>query len=225
MINWTGKSKIEVRGTSFAVAVWGAPPSSDILKIMKEPFQIDLYGDLAEEVGTDANIVELGIRTGASTAFLAVLFKPQLLAAFEIAEEASSGFDAFLESHPDAARIRAHYECDQGNAAQLRSLLDDDFGEDLLDLVIDDASHMLVPSTVSFNVLFPRLRPGGIFVLEDWSWEHYAEGMVGPDFSHGVCTSRTGSGTGECTPPGYHCQSGASARHGDNLSGLLPSRT
>lgn len=149
---------------------------------MKERFQVDLYGELVEEVGRDANIVELGIRTGASTAFLAVLFEPRLISAFEIAKEASEPFDVFLASHPDASRIRAHFDCDQGDAPKLSRLVDSDFGDSALDLVIDDASHMLGPSMVSFNVLFPRLRPGGIFVLEDWSWEHFSEGLVGPSY-------------------------------------------
>jgi hypothetical protein len=38
-----------------------------------------------------------------------------------------------------------------------------------LDLVIDDASHLLGPTRSSFNVLFPLLRPGGVYVIEDWS--------------------------------------------------------
>ncbi len=36
--------------------------------------------------------------------------------AFEIAKDASEGFNAFLATHPDALRIRAHFECDQGDA-------------------------------------------------------------------------------------------------------------
>ena len=37
-----------------------------------------------------------------------------------------------------------------------------------LDLVIDDASHLYGPTMASFEVLFPRLRPGGLYVIEDW---------------------------------------------------------
>ncbi len=28
------------------------------------------------------------------------------------------------------------------------------------------------PTRTSFEVLFPRLRPGGLFVIEDWNWQH-----------------------------------------------------
>jgi predicted O-methyltransferase YrrM len=177
MIKWINKTRIDVKGTRFGVAKLGAP-QSNILKILKEPFQIDCYAELASDMGPGSNIVELGIRTGASTAFLSVLFEPRLLSSFEIAERASDNFDNFIASHPDASRIRTHFDCDQGDATKLTRFLDEDFGQKPLDLVIDDASHLLGPTTASFNVLFPRLRPGGIFVIEDWSWEHYTEGKT-----------------------------------------------
>jgi predicted O-methyltransferase YrrM len=181
MINWINKSRIEVNGTRFGIAKIGEPQSK-ILKILNEPFHIDCYAELARDLGPDSNIVELGIRTGASTAFLAVLFEPRLLSAFDIEQNASDNFDRFLASHPAASRIRTHFECDQDDAIKLSQLVDADFGQRPLDLVVDDASHLLGPTTSSFNVLFPRLRPGGIFVIEDWSWEHYTEGRAVFDF-------------------------------------------
>ncbi len=181
MITWTGKSELSVDGTPFKVLNPPEAPNHDVLTIMKESFHIDSYVGLAEEVGPDANVVELGIRTGASTAFMSVLFKPRLLSAFEIRKRGTPAFNAFMESHPDAGRIRTHFECDQGDAPRLAGLVDDDF-DSPLDLVVDDASHMLEPSMASFNVLFPRLRPGGIYVIEDWSWEHYGERTAGPEF-------------------------------------------
>ena len=43
---------------------------------------------------------------------------------------------------------------------------------DELDLVVDDASHTYEETKASFEFLFPLLRPGGIYVIEDWSWAH-----------------------------------------------------
>jgi SAM-dependent methyltransferase len=44
-----------------------------------------------------------------------------------------------------------------------------------LDLVFDDASHFYRFSKVSFETLFPLLRPGGLYVIEDWSWVCWSE--------------------------------------------------
>jgi hypothetical protein len=45
-----------------------------------------------------------------------------------------------------------------------------------LDIVIDDGSHVVGHVLASFDVLFPRLREGGIYVVEDTQtsyWPHY----------------------------------------------------
>jgi hypothetical protein len=42
-----------------------------------------------------------------------------------------------------------------------------------LDLVVDDASHTYEQTKASFEILFPLLQPGGIYLIEDWSWAHH----------------------------------------------------
>ena len=37
-----------------------------------------------------------------------------------------------------------------------------------LDIVIDDASHRGAWSFASYCALFPRLNPGGLYIIEDW---------------------------------------------------------
>ena len=37
----------------------------------------------------------------------------------------------------------------------------------LLDLIIDDGSHLYPDYTATADVLFERLRPGGVYVIED----------------------------------------------------------
>ena len=67
-------------------------------------------------------------------------------------------------------RHGAHvYGVDQADAPALRRIVADEFAGEPLDLVIDDASHVLDPTRASFNVLFPLLRPGGVYVIEDWT--------------------------------------------------------
>lgn len=58
-----------------------------------------------------------------------------------------------------------------------------DYGVPLWDIVIDDASHINSKTLKSFEILFPLLTPGGIYIIEDietsW-WE--AKGADGTDF-------------------------------------------
>ena len=39
--------------------------------------------------------------------------------------------------------------------------------------MVDDACHTYEETKVSFEFLFPLLSPGGIYVIEDWSWAHH----------------------------------------------------
>ena len=43
-----------------------------------------------------------------------------------------------------------------------------------IDFVLDDASHLYGPTRATFEALFPMVRPGGTYVIEDWGWAHWA---------------------------------------------------
>jgi len=53
----------------------------------------------------------------------------------------------------------------------LRALLDREFVEPL-DLIVDDASHRYDDARASFEACFGYLRPGGLYIVEDWGWAH-----------------------------------------------------
>lgn len=42
---------------------------------------------------------------------------------------------------------------------------------DGFDVIIDDASHASYHQQLAFKVLFPRLRPGGLYIIEDLGWQ------------------------------------------------------
>jgi hypothetical protein len=39
---------------------------------------------------------------------------------------------------------------------------------------VDDASHFYEQTKTTFETVFPMLRPGGIYLIEDWSWSFQA---------------------------------------------------
>jgi hypothetical protein len=45
------------------------------------------------------------------------------------------------------------------------------FGGPVIDLVIDDASHEYAATKVLFETVFPFVRPGGAYLIEDWCGE------------------------------------------------------
>ncbi|WP_298878341.1 glycosyltransferase [uncultured Bradyrhizobium sp.] len=67
-------------------------------------------------------------------------------------------------SHP---RVRIH-RVDQGDRSMLEELARK---EKPLDIIIDDGSHASVHQHLTLGVLFPALKPGGLFVIEDLDWQ------------------------------------------------------
>ncbi|HEY7002119.1 MAG TPA: class I SAM-dependent methyltransferase [Candidatus Udaeobacter sp.] len=67
-----------------------------------------------------------------------------------------------------------HFATSSVNGDKLRRIVLDELAGEL-DLVVDDASHTYQETRASFELLFPLLNPGGIYVIEDWSWAHYPQ--------------------------------------------------
>ncbi len=70
--------------------------------------------------------------------------------------------------------VKPHWGVDQADVERVGGILDAEIGKTPIDLVIDDASHLLEPTRATFDAVFPRLRPGALYVIEDWSWAHGA---------------------------------------------------
>lgn len=137
---------------------------------------VELLTDLVSEL-RPRRMVELGIFKGGSAALLALLARPEKLSAFELERAPVPALEALIEQRSLQEVIACHYGVDQGDAAELSRLVDADHGEEPLDLVVDDASHLLRETRTAFEVLFPRLRPGGVYLIEDWGWAHFDEAL------------------------------------------------
>jgi predicted O-methyltransferase YrrM len=119
------------------------------------------------------SIVELGIFQGGSVALSALVAQPEHLLAVELAPTRIAALDELVASRSLSDRVHVHHGVDQGDAARLTALLEEaGIVAPELDLVVDDASHLVDPTRRSFEVLFPYLRPGGRYVIEDWAWAH-----------------------------------------------------
>jgi hypothetical protein len=133
---------------------------------------------------------------------MAALYKPQVVCAVDLSESASPAFTQFMNKHPDGRRIHAHFEVDQGDVEKMSAILAAEFHSEALDLVVADASHRYAPSLASFNLLFPKLRPGSIYSVEYVSWEHLLERREGPGplADHATDFARSQSAMTACSP-------------------------
>ena len=69
-------------------------------------------------------------------------------------------------------------EADQQRPEDLLRTVEHHFGRPIC-LVIEDASHVGVLSKLTFDVIFPVVRPGGAYFVEDWGtgyWDSWPDG-------------------------------------------------
>ena len=134
---------------------------------------IDMVNQLARVIADvkPRRIFELGIANGGSTALLAALAPEATVVAVEI-ESRVKALDEHIDRRHLSRRIRPHYSVDQADRELIRRIVADEFGDEPIDLVIDDASHRLDATRSSLDTLFPLVRPGGCYLIEDWAWAH-----------------------------------------------------
>ena len=146
------------------------PSTAQAFTIVKNEPYLRVYEDLASGF-SPRSILELGIFQGGSYVFLDKLFKPRRISAVDIRQKPVEPLLDYV-SHNENRFV--HFGASQCDGDKLRQIV---LGElaDELDLVVDDASHTYEETRASFEFLFPLLSPGGIYVIEDWSWAHHAD--------------------------------------------------
>lgn len=125
--------------------------------------------------GMRLNFLELGVRNGNSLR----MWKEY----FPRARVYGVDFNASCKQHEEE-RIEILI-ASQDDVMQLGALADRAGG---FDVVLDDASHINHLTHASFRCLFPRLCPGGFYIMEDlgMSWLDYSVHVDNPDFMEGV---------------------------------------
>lgn len=184
-IEWRADDRLRIGDTEFRVVPAGRSPStSQQLTLLKNRQMVDAYIELARSLNT-RRIVELGIFEGGSTALFELLFKPNRVVAFELADKRVPALDEFIRRRGAEERVRPYFGVDQADAETILPIVHDNFGSSPLDLVVDDASHDLELTRRSFNLLFPLVRPDGMYLIEDWGWGHvpFARQRRGPSLA------------------------------------------
>ena len=177
--NWTADDLLVVDETEFTVTedeerYQREDSTANRFVLVKRPWLVNRLAAAIADLEPD-RIVELGIFKGGSTALLASLARPTKLTAIELEPEPVAALEEFVTANRLGDVVRAHYGIDQADTATLESLLRDDHDGEPLDLIVDDASHLYRETRTSFEFLFPRLRPGGVYIIEDWNWAHRRE--------------------------------------------------
>lgn len=178
VLDWAAPDLLRVGHTTVKVvsdpAVYTAHAVDDPQLVMVKRRQVVDW--LVERISPDevGALLEVGVYKGGGTAFLNQWLRPELHLAIELDAERVPALDSYVASQA-VGDLEVLHDFDQADELRLAELLDARLGGRPLDLVVDDASHQYRESRSTFEVAFPRLRPGGRYIVEGWNWAHLDE--------------------------------------------------
>lgn len=121
--------------------------------------------------GQDVKLLELGVYRGGSMLLWRDYFERGLIVGLDLNP---------VELPDESGRIRL-YEGQQQDTALLDRIAKENAPEGF-DIIIDDCSHIGELTRISFWHLFDNhLKPGGLYVIEDWStgyWDSFFDGVA-----------------------------------------------
>jgi cephalosporin hydroxylase len=172
-VRWIADDGAEIDGVEYWCRPVGERFTSEPGRfcLLKPRHEVERYAALVREL-QPARIVEVGSYDGGSAALLHDLARPERLLTIDRRTEPTDAFADFVRRRRATASLVSAAGVDQADTDTILALVEAHFGAAPLDLVIDDASHLVGLTRTTFNALYPRLRPGGKYVIEDWSWAH-----------------------------------------------------
>ncbi|MSU63647.1 MAG: hypothetical protein EXS31_14820 [Pedosphaera sp.] len=120
------------------------------------------------------NVLLIGSGENGSAAFWSEVLQPQKMVVIDPADAPESSFFlSYVAAQGLQERVKTHWSTDPLDTAGLVKILDEEFNEPL-DLVIDGGgAPFYEPAKDLFEFLFPRLREGGFYFLENWGWKYW----------------------------------------------------
>ncbi len=153
-----------------------AQGESDHFRFFKTKELVDAYAKFFRRTAPPSdNVLELGLWDCGSLAFWCEVLKPKKIVGLDIEERVDSQyFRRYVAARNLGKRISTYWGTNQADVARLQQICVQEF-DGPIDLVFDDASHLYTQTRASFETLFPRLRAGGFYIIEDWAWAHWRD--------------------------------------------------
>ncbi len=121
-----------------------------------------------------SRVFEMGILRGGSVVLYDVIFRPERIVAIDHDPNPVDELESYIRNHHKEQAVKPYYGVSQDDREKMESLLSSEFPSRDIDLIVDDASHLYAQTREAFNICFPYLAPGGLYVIEDWAWAHWS---------------------------------------------------
>ncbi len=119
------------------------------------------------------NILQINGEDAGSAALTALVGAPAKIVAVSTSDVATDALVEFGRNRGIEDRLHVYSSVELSDTARLARIVADEFGSDGLEVVIDDVLKNLETGLRLFEALFPRVAPGGSYVVRRWSWDHF----------------------------------------------------
>ena len=162
-----------VAGLDFRVHLPGQPiicTTADQIVVLKPSHFLRKYDPVFRSLPS-RNVLEVGIAEGGSIIYFALAFPGLKFVGIDL-RPPSEFVLRQIERLGLRDRINLYYGTDQADTRRIHEILRENFGDEPLGAVTEDASHFYAPSKKTFESTFGLLASGGVYCLEDWAWAH-----------------------------------------------------
>jgi hypothetical protein len=189
-VEWESEKNFFVDGLEFYgdLQTFREMTTPDRVAILKDSRLLRQYLDFLAHHSTN-NMLELGIWQGGSPLFYGLATDVKKVVALDIINKdvapdltgqdpvlpftyRNPAIEQIIQKRKLADKVKLNFGVSQADPVAVKAIMDREFGGEPIDLVIDDASHHYDLSRRSFEIIFPRLREGGLYIIEDWQWAH-----------------------------------------------------
>jgi len=156
--------------------------SENCFLLGKTPLMVEKMIDLGKQREI-MKIFEMGIFQGGSTVLYDQVFQADKIVAIDYHPQPVEALGKYIEQHRRIESIKPYYGVNQADRSAMESILTSEFPKKDIDLIVDDASHFYLETRAAFNINFPFLKAGGLYIIEDWAWAHWAGDLWQKDAS------------------------------------------
>jgi SAM-dependent methyltransferase len=188
-LEWQDDNHLRIADTAFTLTStdYTLQSTPGHFVMLKGRQMLSTYGDILG-TSTPRKMLEIGLFQGGSTVFFDLALRPDLIVAVDLHHSAPV-LEDYIAAHRRRDAIKIEYGVEQSDRLSLSRVLLTHFPNCDIDLIVDDASHLYDQTRVSFEMCFPYLREGGLYLIEDWSWAHWPEEWLQKDMLTGPALS------------------------------------
>jgi SAM-dependent methyltransferase len=170
---WTGENSFRTNRFGFVMSLDKdeSRTEHETVVLLKDRTFVEIYRNITNELRPQ-RILEIGFFQGGMPLLLADTLAPEKVVGLDYLQP-SDALTSMIAGAGLQDTIKLYGGILQDDLPTLRRIVEGEFADRPLDLIIDDASHEYENSRGCFQELFGYLRPGGKYVIEDWGWLHW----------------------------------------------------